>query len=145
MSTDTVSGQTERFAKDLLDRAREEISYAENKASILLAGVLAVSGGIVAAISSADWPVLHQSPYVEVPFWAAVAAAIAAITGLGASIYPRMPRAAGRVGSVAFFGDVAALESPAQLRGLLTDPAMTVLDTWVDQLWHRLTRAAPPR
>lgn len=132
-----IPEQAERFAKDLLDGASGNLAYAENKASILLAGVLAALGGIAAAISSIHWPVIHQPPYIAVPFWAATAAALAAIVGLGAAIYPRtMPHAPDRLTSVAFFGDVAALESPVRLRGLLTAPDMSILDIWVDQVWQ---------
>jgi hypothetical protein len=137
LSADLSAGERERFAKDLLDRAREEIAYAENKASILLAGVLAATGGVCAAIGGGHWAVLRQPAWIEVPFWIAAVATVGAITGLAWGIYPRIaPRDVTRPPSVGFFGDVAAMGSAAQLRGLLLDPAMTVFDTWVDQVWQ---------
>lgn len=137
MNRASDSGQTERLAKDLLDRAREEITHAENKASILLAGVLAAVGGVIAAISGVHWPVVRQPSYVAAPFWAAAVAAIAAIVGLASAVYPRIaPSSAGRTASVGFFGDVVELESPAELRRLLTHHSTTVFDVWIDQAWQ---------
>jgi hypothetical protein len=128
---------TESLARDLLDRTRAEITQADNKAAILLAGVLAVTGGVVAAIGAGKWAPEHQTWYVAVPFWAATAAALAAITCLAAAIYPRSrPHWSGRVTAVGYFGDVAALDSPGQLRGLLSAPGTQLLDAWVDQIWR---------
>lgn len=133
----SFSEQTERLAKDLLDRAREEITHAENKASILLAGVLATLGGIIAAISGVHWPVIRQPPYVAAPFWAATVAALAAIVGLASAVYPRItPSTAGRTASLGFFGDVIQLESPAELRRLLSHRSTTIFDIWIDQAWQ---------
>jgi Family of unknown function (DUF5706) len=128
---------TESLARDLLDRTRAEITQADSKAAILLAGVLAVSGGIVAAIGGGKWAPDHQAWYVAVPFWAAAAAGLAAIACLAAAIYPRSrPHLSGRVTAVGYFADVAALDSPGQLRGLLSDPGTQLLDVWVDQIWR---------
>lgn len=133
----TESAEKVRFAKDLLDRARAEIAYAENKASILLAGTLAAVGGITAAISGSGWDVLRQPAWLMALFWAAVLAALGAIAGLAWAIYPRIvPQDAARPLSVGFFGDVAAMESPARLRTLLLDPGTTIFGTWVDQIWQ---------
>ena len=49
------SAETERLAKDLLDRTRAETVQADNKASILLAGVLAAAGGIAASVGAGKW------------------------------------------------------------------------------------------
>jgi Family of unknown function (DUF5706) len=137
LSTRLDAEERERYAKDLLDRAREDLGHAENKASILLAGVLAATGGITAAISGGHWSVLRQPAWIAVPFWTAAAATIAAVTGLAWAIYPRIaPRGATLPSRAGFFGDVAALESPAQLRELLLGPATTVFDIWVEQVWR---------
>jgi hypothetical protein len=130
------STETERLARDLLDRTRAEITQADNKAAILLAGVLAVAGGIVAAIGAGKWNPVHKPWYVAVPFWAATAAMVAAITCLAAAIYPRSrARTAQKLTAVGYFADVVALESTDQLRGLLSEPGAQ-FDFWIDQIWH---------
>jgi uncharacterized membrane protein len=131
------SAETERLAKDLLDRARAETPQADNKASILLAGVLAAVGGTAAAVGAGKWNPVHHPWYVSVPFWGAIAAVVAAIVCLAAAIYPRGRVQPGqRPGDVTFFGDVAALDSVEQLRELLTAPGTQLVDVWIDQIWQ---------
>ncbi len=130
------SAETERLAKDLLDRTRAETTQAENKAAILLAGILAGVGGIVAAgggklISG------HRPWYITVPFWAAAATVLIAIVCLAAAIYPRRRSRSGqRLSEIGYFGDVAALESPIQLHRLLSESGIRLLDVWIDQIWQ---------
>jgi hypothetical protein len=131
------SAETEQLARDLLDRARAETTQADNKAAILLAGVLAVAGGIAAAAGAGSWTPARLAWYVTVPFWAAAAAMLAAIACLAAAIYPRRRvQPSHELTSVGYFGDVAALGSAVELRGLLTDPGVSALDIWVDQIWQ---------
>jgi len=61
------SGQAERLAKDLLDRTRSETTQAENKAAVLLAGVLAGTGGLAAAVGG-KWNPEHRPWYIIVLF-----------------------------------------------------------------------------
>jgi hypothetical protein len=132
-----LSEEAKQVAKDLLDRARAETTQAENKAAILIAGVLAVIGGIAAAIGGGKWAVVRQPWYVATPFWVAAAAAAAALTCLAAVIYPRgRARKPGRLARVAYFGDVVALDSPAELHSLLSQPDVQLSGIWIDQLWQ---------
>ena len=129
--------EAKQVAKDLLDRARAETTQAENKAAILLAGVLAVVGGISAAIGGGKWAVVRQPWYVATPFWAAAAATAAALTCLASVIYPRgRARKSGRLTEVAYFGDVVALDSPAELHSLLSQPDVQLSGIWIDQVWQ---------
>jgi pycsar effector protein len=124
------------MAKDLLDRTRVETTQAENKAAILLAGILAGTGGIAAAIGGKGIQV-DRPWYLLVPFCAAGAAVVAAVACLAAAIYPR-----GRVHTddkptmAGYFGDVLMLDTPGQLRRLLTDSSTHILDVWTDQIWQ---------
>jgi hypothetical protein len=129
--------EAERLTKDLLDRVRAEIIYAENKAAILLAGVLAAVGGITAAMTGEKFPVTRQPVYIAVPFWAAVSLVLAGIVGLALVIYPRLvSHKSERLASLAFFGDVVTVGSPAQLRRLIDASPDDLIDIWVDQIWQ---------
>lgn len=129
-------GETERLVKDLLDRTRAETTQAENKAAILLAGILAGAGGIAAA-DGGKWIPVHRPWYVTAPFWAAAAAVLAAIACLAAAIYPRgRLQTAQKLTNIGYFGDVVALDSSSQLRGLLSESGTQLLDVWIDQIWH---------
>jgi hypothetical protein len=131
------SEEIERLANDLLDRTRTETVQADNKASILLAGVLAVAGGTAAALGAGKWRPIEQPWYVAVPFWTAVGATLASITCLAAAIYPRRRvQTSHKPTTVGYFGDVAALDSLDQLQTLLTSPGTRLIDVWIDQIWQ---------
>lgn len=129
-------GETERLVKDLLDRTRAETNQAENKAAILLAGILAGAGGITAA-DGGKWVLIHRPWYIALPSWFAIATVLAAVACLAAAIYPRgRARNAQRLTNIGYFGDVVALESSSQLRRLLSEPGIQILDVWIDQIWQ---------
>ena len=130
------TAETERLVKDLLDRTRAETTQAENKAAILLAGILADTGGIAAA--DGDKLISVSRPwYTTVPLWAAAATILAAIVCLAAAIYPRSgTRTDDRLATIGYFGDVAALGSPLELHNLLSEPGRRVQDVWIDQVWQ---------
>lgn len=128
--------QAQRLAKDLLDRTRAETTQAESKAAILLAGILAAAGGIVAA-GGTRLVSAHRPWYIAAPFWAAVAATLAAIVCLAAAIYPRSrSRNDQKLSEIGYFGDVVALGSPIHLRSLLSESGTELLDVWIDQIWQ---------
>ncbi len=130
------SAETERLAKDLLDRTRAETAQAENKAAILLAGILAGAGGIAAADGGKLIPV-HRPWYITVPFWAAAAMVLAAIVCLAAAVYPRRRvQKDEKLTAIGYFGDVTAAGSPRQLRSLLSESGIRLLDVWIDQIWQ---------
>jgi len=130
------SAETERLAKDLLDRTRAETTQAENKAAILLAGILAGAGGIAAA-DGGKWIPVPRPWYITVPFWAAAAAVLAAIACLAAAVYPRSRvQKDEKLTAIGYFGDVTAVGSPRQLRSLLSESGTQLLDVWIDQIWQ---------
>ncbi len=132
----TGSGEAERLAKDLLDRTRSETTQAQNKAAVLLAGILAATGGIAAAVGG-KWNPEHRPWYVILPFCAAAVAVLMAISCLAAAIYPRgRNQADHKLTTIGYFGDVLMLDSPGQLRDLLSDSRTRLLDVWTDQIWQ---------
>jgi hypothetical protein len=133
--TDDVGVRT--AARDLLDRTRAEISLADNKASILLAGVLAAAGGISAALVAGGWSPGDEGHVTAVLFWGCVLFLIGTVVCLALVVYPRKIASPGRPGKVlGYFADVAALPGPDALRDAFADDRRDHFDVVVDQLWR---------
>ena len=133
--TEDVKAQT--TAQDLLTQTRAEITLADNKASILLAGVLAVTGGITAALVAGGWSPGLAGRVTEILFWVSVLCLICAIVSLAMVVYPRQVSTQARTGLIlAYFGDVAALSGPDALRTAIVDGGGDRMDVIIDQLWR---------
>jgi len=133
--TEEVKAQT--TAQDLLTQTRAEVALADNKASILLAGVLAVTGGISAALVAGGWSPGLAGRVTEILFWGSALCLICTIVSLALVVYPRQVSTQARAGSIlAYFGDVAALSGPAALRAAIVDGANDRMDVITDQLWR---------
>ncbi len=131
-----ASGEAERLAKDLLERTRSETTQAEGKAAVLLAGILAATGGIAAAVGG-KWNPVHRPWYIIVLFCAAATTVLVAIACLTAAIYPRgRAQTDKKLTTIGYFGDVLMLDSPGQLHELLSDSSTKILDVWIDQIWQ---------
>jgi hypothetical protein len=99
VSTDPVSPdrvEAGRRMSELLQRTSGEAGRADTKASILLAGILAVADGLSALLSGAKWNPAAQPALVQIPWWAAVVAATAGLVCLGSAVYPRAHQAGPR-------------------------------------------------
>jgi len=126
-----------RRASELLQRTSGEAERADIKASILLVGTLAVAGGVSAVLSGAKWNPAAQPTLIQVPWWAAMVAAVVALVCLGAAVYPRAHRKAAERSVVGYFGDVVALPSVEALgKRLQASPDDHPVDVAVDQLWQ---------
>ena len=133
--TEDVKAQS--TAQDLLDHTRAEITLADNKASILLAGVLAVTGGISAALVASGWSLALEGRVTELLFWAAALCLTCSIVSLALVVYPRRVSSQDRKGPIlAYFGDVASLSGPAALRAALVEGGADRMDVLIDQLWR---------
>lgn len=139
MSTDPVSAdrvEVGRRTGELLQRTSGEAARADTKASILLAGILAVAGGVSALLSGTKWNPAAQPVLVQISWWAAVVAAAAGLVCLGSAVYPRAHRAGPQRSVVGYFGDVVALPSVDALSLRLRSASDDELDVAVDQLWQ---------
>ena len=102
----------------------------------MLAGILAATGGIAAAVGG-KWNPDHRPWYIILLFCAAAVAVLMAISCLAAAIYPRSRvHADHKLTTVGYFGDVLMLDSLGQLRDLLSDSHTRLLDVWTDQIWQ---------
>lgn len=125
-----------RRTSELLERTSGEAERADTKASILLAGLLAVAGGVSALLSGAKWDPAAQPTLVQIPWWAAVVAALAGLVCLGSAVYPRAHQANPHRKALGYFGDIVALPSIDALSQRLRATPDDELDRTVDQLWQ---------
>jgi len=133
--TEDVGSRT--AAQDLLARTRSEVSLADNKASILLAGVLAATGGISAALVAGGWTPADENGLTASLFWGCILFLVGTVLCLALVVYPRQIGNAGRPGKVlGYFGDVAALPGPDALRKAFADDRRDHFEVVVDQLWR---------
>ncbi|HEY7812397.1 MAG TPA: Pycsar system effector family protein [Nakamurella sp.] len=133
--TEDVGART--AAQDLLDRTRSEVSLADNKASILLAGVLAAAGGISAALVAGGWSPVGENRFTALLFWGCVLFLIGTVVCLALVVYPQQVGNPGRSGKVlGYFGDVAALPGPDALRDALAYDRSDHFEVVIDQLWR---------
>lgn len=141
MSTDPTSPdrvEVVRRTSELLQRTSGEAERADTKASILLAGILAMIGGVSALLSGTKWNPLAQPMLVQIPWWVAVVAATVGLVCLGSAVYPRAHRASPQRSALGYFGDIVALPSvdALRLRLRLRATSHDELDAAVDQLWQ---------
>jgi len=123
-----------RRAAELLRRTSAEAERADTKASILLAGMLAVAGGISALLSAAKWNPFTQPVWVQVGWWVAVLGTMTALAALGRAVYPRSHRPDPGRTIVGYFGDVIRFRTvDALAAALCNDPDEKVV---VDQVWQ---------
>lgn len=125
-----------RRTSELLRRTSGEAERADTKASILLAGILAVAGGMSALLSGVKWNPAAQPALIQIPCWGAIVAAIAGLVCLGSAVYPRAHRTDLSRSTIGYFGDVVALPSVDALRLSLRSASQDELDIAVDQLWE---------
>jgi len=124
-----------RRAAELLRRTSAEAERADAKASILLAGMLAVIGGVSALLSTSKWNPLTQPAWLQVGWWAAVLAMLAGLFALGWAVYPRGHRLDPGRTIVGYFGDVVRYGSVDALAVALRD-GPDEHAVVVDQVWQ---------
>lgn len=122
-------------AAELLRRTTAEAERADAKASILLAGTLAVVGGASALVSTVHWNPFSQPVAIQVTWWAALLAIVGGLVALGTAIYPRGHRLAPDRTRLGYFGDVVTFATPAALSLALHAVADDTEDV-IDQVWQ---------
>jgi hypothetical protein len=125
----------ESAAAEILTAAREELTRADMKASLLLAaGGIAVSPFLTAILSNA-WRPSRLSSINESFWWLGVAAVCIGLASLGVAVYPRVRAKGFDRDTVSYYGDVVAApvsELQARLeRAVSVDKAIVY-----DQLWQ---------
>lgn len=124
----------ETLVKSLLSEAREELGRADNKTSILLAAAGVVVGALTAAVLAGDWSPTKLAPGFASIWWIGCGFLSAGILCLGIAIYPRTSRPRKVPNFVAYFGDVVALKSRANLNRAISKTARAAGTRDLDQL-----------
>jgi len=108
------------YLADLLADTREELTRADSKASLLLAAVGVILGALIAGLAGSNWTPLALDSRIQWAWWLGVAAAVAGVLSIAASVYPRIfqPRIP-HPGVPAYYGDVAACRSVEAFRNAI--------------------------
>lgn len=109
------SDQARSLACALLIETRDEITRADNKASILL-GLTAVIGSVlVAGMMAGDWTPSGLEVWPKVLWWCGVGAGACAVLFASLCVYPRFIQP-NHDGAPRYFGDIAQLDDEHALR-----------------------------
>lgn len=119
----------------LLEEAREEVGYADHKASLILAalgiGFSVVLGGLFAS----DWDPTKLSGFVETLWWVATGVAVYAVFAAASAVWPRLGDSSRR-DELYYWGQVAQYDTAdafaKAVDGLSPDPEKRT----ADQVWQ---------
>jgi Family of unknown function (DUF5706) len=125
------------YAASLLGNAREEISRADAKASILLAASGVAAGALLAGLIAGSWTPAELRPAIQWAWWLGVAESAIGICCLAWAVYPRERKNdSGLPWTVVYYGDVVAYPTTADLVAALNRSAETNIERIADQLRH---------
>lgn len=105
---DVGDDEVEEYAKDLLERTREELVRADQKAALLLAGAGVAVGSLLTGLLGGKWSPFQLANSIEWLWWCGVVAALAGVAFIGSAVYPRTRRRGAAWSGIAYFGDVVA-------------------------------------
>lgn len=125
-----------QYAMSLLSEARDELTRADLKASILLAASGVGASSILAGMISSTWsPLLLRTPWNLI--W--ILGACLGLAGIGAlawAIYPRTSRGRDDEGQLFYFRQAAGVRSVEELTAELRKSSLDAFRRSADQLWR---------
>jgi len=117
-----AAGSVSGYLRDLLAETREELTRADNKASLLLAAVGVVIGALIAGLVGSHWTPLSLNGAVQWLWWLGVASAAIGVFSIAAAVYPRtIQHGTPYPGVPAYYGHVAAYRDISEFRRALAD------------------------
>jgi MFS family permease len=134
MTSEHHSEAAASVGEAILAEAHREIDRADQKASILLAGVGVAIGAILAGLIPAHWsPSDLGSPWQWI-WWAGILATSVGIAFLLAAVYPRIG-GKGNGKQLNYFGDACEMPTREAVRECLIETSKDELGRTVDQIF----------
>jgi MFS family permease len=133
----------DEYAAKLLTEAREELTRADAKASILFAAFGVVVAAVLAGLISSDWAPTDLAKTETVIFWIGTALAVLAFVALSYTLWPRIEHKELKE-AVSYYGHVRAYRKEDRValrkaleRGSLSDRAIDQLVVISDIVWSK--------
>jgi hypothetical protein len=128
-----MSDEGNRAEEAMLAEARVEVSYADHKASMVLAALGIGFGALIGGLLAGDWRPADQGDG-ELAWWVGLGFAVAAVSCAAAAVWPRYPPQ-GKSEGVYFWGDVASMKSFDELAKRLDKAPPSLGVRTRSQLW----------
>jgi len=106
--------------QELIKQVREEISRADSKSSIILAGLTFALGAVISSLFMGRWNPSSLEIHAQIAWWIGVGSILLSLFSLAQTIYPRTKNTnVNRVENlVAYYGDIHQLSSAALVSNL---------------------------
>ena len=119
--------------ESMLEEAREELTRADNKASILLAGGGVAVGALMAALLAGDWSPTLLSSSARYFWWLSVALLAVALALLGLAVFPTTLPPSRSDRPIAYYADVVRVGRDDLIDALAKE---SNIDAVADQLFN---------
>jgi hypothetical protein len=124
------------YAATLLGEARDELTRADQKASILLAAAGVAIGAIVASMVSSGWTPGRLALPWSVVWVVGSAIGLFGVLALVVAIYPRTTRGKDDEAQLFYFGHAAKVRTVEELAAELRRSSANTFQRTADQLWR---------
>ena len=118
----------------MLAETREDVSKADQKASMILASLGIGVGAVLAGVLAGDWKPMDLHGLGEVGWWIGAALLGGAISCAGAAVWPRYDAGDASAG-IYYWAHVASFSSLSSLTSALDSNTPTLDDRTRNQLW----------
>lgn len=129
-----MNDSRDAYMRLLLDEAREELSRADAKVSVLLSTAGIIAGIVAGAIAAGQWRPTSLALAAQIVWWIGVAIAMAGVVALAIALAPRISHPEDKH-AMRYFGHVAQFDSLKEFVDALNainEPTIERIET---QLW----------
>ncbi|WP_395640958.1 Pycsar system effector family protein [Pseudolysinimonas sp.] len=120
----------------MLAEAREDLSRADQKASLLLAAVGVGFGAVLGGQFAGDWSPSALSDWGQIAWWVGVLAAIVSVACSALAVWPRFPRDGAPLYGITYWGHMAQFDDADALRTALADQTTDTITRVSHQLFN---------
>lgn len=125
-----------QYAATLLAEARDELTRADQKASIMLAAAGVAVGGVVAGMISSGWTPSRLAFPWSMGWVIGAAISLIGVLALVVAIYPRTTRGKDDEAQLFYFGHAAKVRTVDELAAELRRSSTNTFQRSADQLWR---------